>query len=351
MKCCPECFGDRGLRKSIFPSRTEEVGKCSFCESENVRLLDPRALSEYFGLLLAAYTTIPEENEESLQLVGHFRRDWGLFDHPKMDDHRSRNLLAEIFEDGNIVRRSFIPVPGSANRLGQWEKLRDELMYQNRFFPNADIDLIRLESLLPSLLVHADELPTRWFRARIQNGDQPYSPEEMGAPSRRLASHGRANPAGIPYLYLGSTPETAISEVRPHSGETVCVIDFTTRLDMKLVDLREPRKTVSPFLLEDTNGVIELRSDIPFLERLGQELTRPVVPQSAAIDYTPSQYLCEFIKKCGYSGVIYRSSVVEAGINLALFNPADAQVGRLAQYSVTSVSVNSTPKTPTPTHL
>jgi hypothetical protein len=38
-----------------------------------------------------------------------------------------------------------------------------------------------------------------------------------------------------------------------------------------------------------------MRSDLPFLERLGDELTRPVVPQAAAIDYTPSQYLSEFI--------------------------------------------------------
>ena len=51
------------------------------------------------------------------------------------------------------------------------------------------------------------------------------------------------------YLYLGSTPITAISEIR-------------------------------------------LRADLPFLERLGDELTRPVLPQSAALDYTPSQYLC-----------------------------------------------------------
>lgn len=43
---------------------------------------------------------------------------------------------------------------------------------------------------------------------------------------------------------------------------------------------------------------------------------RPVVPQAAAIDYTPSQYLCEFIKKCGYNGVVYLSSVIEGGDQL-----------------------------------
>ena len=165
-----------------------------------------------------------------------------------------------------------------------------------------------------------------WYRARIQTGDAAFTVDQMGAPPNRIASHGRANPAGIPYLYLGSTQGTAISELRPHTGEMVCVADFTTPPNLKLVDLRSPRKMVSPFLLEDAADIGRMRSDLPFLERLGDELTRPVVPQSAAIDYTPSQYLCEFIKKRGYEGVIYRSSVSD-GMNLALLiqrslNPA-----------------------------
>ena len=96
---------------------------------------------------------------------------------------------------------------------------------------------------------------------------------------------------------------------------------------------------LSPFLLADAVDIGKMRSDLPFLERLGDELTRPVIPQSAAIDYTPSQYLCEFIKRCGYQGVIYRSSVSN-GMNLALFEPARARCGAVNQYRVTRVSVD-----------
>ena len=95
---------------------------------------------------------------------------------------------------------------------------------------------------------------------------------------------------------------------------------------------------VSPFLLADAEDIVKMRSDLPFLERLGEELTRPVVPLAAAIDYTPSQYLCEFIKKCGYDGVIYRSSVGD-GMNLALFNPALAESGTVSQHRVTRVLI------------
>ena len=99
---------------------------------------------------------------------------------------------------------------------------------------------------------------------------------------------------------------------------------------------------VSPFLLEDAEDIGRMRSDLPFLERLGDELTRPVLPQAAAIEYTPSQYLCEFIKKCRYDGVIYRSSVSD-GINLALFDPGKAQAGGVTRHRVARVSVDVAP--------
>jgi len=336
MNCCAECFGDRDLRKSIIPLRSTEIGRCSCCGSENVAVLPPSQLTEYFELLTSAY----RKDQGGKLLIRWFREDWAMFEHPNMNDSRAMALLAEILDDGEIVQETFLPAGNfAADQLSEWEKLRDELMYQNRFFPEANIDLERLELLLSQLTLDADEVPSLWYRARLQTSEAPFVMAEMGAPPKRIASHGRANPAGIPYLYLGSTQGTAISEIRPHTGEMACVADFRTTNNLKLVDLRSPRKMVSPFLLEDAEDVGRMRSDIPFLERLGDELTRPVLPQAAAIDYTPSQYLCEFIKKCGYNGVVYRSSVGK-GMNLALFDPALAESGIVTQYRVARVSVD-----------
>lgn len=312
MKCCPECFGDRHLRKDI-SFKSIETGRCSYCESENVPVLAPSQLSDKFELLIETYR--PDQDGELL--VQWLRKDWGLFEHPLLTDSRATDLLAKILDDAKIVYQPFSPTNAlEATQLSEWEKLRDELMYHNRFFPNVNIDLKRLELLLSHLTLDANEIPSLWYRARIQNGDTTFTVADMGAPPKRTAPHGRANPAGIPYLYLGSTQAAAISETRPHTGEIAHVADFTTH-DLKLVDLRRPRKMVSPFLLEAAEDIGRMRNDLPFLEQLGEELTRPVLPQAAAIDYTPSQYLCEFIKKCGFDGVIYRSSVSD-GINLAV---------------------------------
>jgi len=331
--CCPECFDDRGLRNSIIPSLGPIRGICSFCGSENVDLVEPISLNAYFELIANVY----EPSQEGKSLVEWLMEDWQLFGHPRMDVAHAKELLGEILDDGQIVRKSFVPSSSySSKGLLQWETLRDEMMYQNRWFLDKNIDTDRLRQLLDLLL--AEDLPREWFRARIRVGDEMFLADQMGAPPKRLASHGRANPAGIPYLYLGSKPETATAEIRPHTGEVACVANFIIP-EIRAVDLRNPRKFVSPFILTDADEIGQLRADLPFLERLGDELTRPVLPQGAAIDYIPSQYLCEFIKKSGFDGVVYRSSVSD-GINLALFDPNIASVRSVLLYNVARVTVD-----------
>ena len=331
-RCCPECFDDRGLREQIFPFLGPMRGRCNYCGTHDVDLLEPRALAPYFELVVNVY----EPSAEGQSLAEWMKQDWQLFSHPAMDVAHTKELLADILDDGQIVRASFGPSPSyKSEGLLQWETLRDEMMYRNRWFLDMSLDTDRLRQLLDHL--PAAGLPRIWYRARIRSGDDTYAIDKMGAPPKRLASHGRANPAGIPYLYLGSKPETAAAEVRPHTGEVACVADFAIP-EIHAVDLRNPRKLVSPFILEDPNAIGQLRADLPFLERLGEELTRPVLPSGAAIDYIPSQYLCEFIKKSGFDGVVYRSSVSD-GINLALFDPAKATGGSVMIYHVSRVSV------------
>ncbi|MGO2034985.1 MAG: RES family NAD+ phosphorylase [Brevibacterium sp.] len=270
-------------------------------------------------MLLDCY--VPDDNGKSL--VALLAEDWRLFDHPVMDEAHAKELLAEILDDGGVVRQSFAPTDLLVDETPQrWEDLRDEMTHRNRWFLDEPINLDRLAELLQQLIAPPEvftEITDLWHRARLMSDEMPFSLDEMGAPPVRLAGHGRANPAGIRYLYLGSTDRTAVAEVRPHTGETACVATFLIP-SVQAVDLRAPRQSASPFILENAEQIAALRSGLPLLERLGEELTKPVQPISAAFEYIPSQYLCEFIKKRGYQGVLYRSSVSD-GVNLALFTP------------------------------
>lgn len=332
MLCCGGCFNDRGLRKEIIPSLSVQQGDCPTCDSKGVALVDAATLGEYFESLCGIYSAA----EEGEVLVDWLIRDWRLF---TVDRAVANNLLVEILDDGERVRAKVQPSARcDSESLDRWKQLRDELRSRNRFFPVTAFEHDRLEQLLSSLMFDDQDWQGRWYRARIEKSGAPYPPEEMGAPPARLASHGRANPPGIPYLYLGSTPDTAVAEVRPHPGEVVCVANVAVPRGLKIVDLRSPRELVSPFLLGDDSAIAPMRGDIAFLERLGEELTTPVLPNAAPIDYIPSQYLCEFIKKCGYVGVAYASSVT-IGMNVALFDPTIATIGEVTEYSVDSVEV------------
>lgn len=333
--CCANCIDDLHLRRQLIPALSKENGTCSYCGSENQPLVAPIELREQFELIIGVYTP----GADGKTLVEWLKEDWAMFGHVRMDVAHAKELLADILDDGDIVRGLFVAtLQSKSDALVHWEQLRAELMHTNRFFPTTVIDLSRLERLLPYLLLDEEDIPKVWYRARIQNAAEPFKLEEMGSPPKHLASHGRANPAGIPYLYLASKEITAISEVRPHAGDRVSVAKFTVPGGLKLVDLRHPRRTVSPFILPDENEVALLRGDIEFLERLGEELTRPILQKSAAFDYIPSQYLCEFAKKCGFNGVMYRSSV-DGGVNVALFEPEQATVVEVVSHHVRRVVV------------
>lgn len=333
MECCPDCIGDRWLKRELFPFKTSHTGNCSYCGNTDTMLVAPSTLSNVFETLIGIYI----KDTSGKSLVEWLKDDWAMF--PNMDIANSKELLSDILDDGEIVRQKFMPSPScTTDRLHTWEQLKNELMHENRFFPRIKFDDSRLEELLTQLIITSSELSHSWYRARLQKDETVFSIEEMGAPPKQLSTQGRANPAGIPYLYLASSPETAVSEVRPHTGELASVATFDLPENLKFIDLRNPRYAVSPFLLGDENEIALLRGDIEFLVRLGDELTRPIQPYKAAIDYIPSQYLCEFIKKCSFSGVIYRSSVGD-GINLALFNPALSEAVEVKGYSVSRILV------------
>jgi hypothetical protein len=312
--------------------KSKSIGTCGYCLSENVPLLELHELRDYFELLVGAY----EQDPAGRPLIYWLKQDWLLFTHPLMDDAHAKELLSDVLDDGEIVRTLFSPTAADPTvAVGDWTALREEMMHKNRWFLDTPIKTDRLANLLPHLVVELGAAD--WYRARLRSGGAAYEIHQMGAPPPRLASNGRANPAGIPYLYLGSHPETAAAEVRPHTGEQACVAVFEVPA-IRAIDLRDPRKHVSPFFLADSVSISQLRADLELLQKLADELTRPVLPHGAAIDYIPSQYLCEFIKKQKYDGVVYRSSVSD-GFNLALFDPSAANGKAVEHYSVDTVSV------------
>ena len=64
-------------------------------------------------------------------------------------------------------------------------------------------------------------------------------------PVAKRVKEGRANSSGIPVLYLASTEQTAISEIRPWVGSDVSVAQFRATRKLNAIDLTQGHDTLS----------------------------------------------------------------------------------------------------------
>src|SRR5437868_12317005 len=137
MRCCPECFGDRGLRKNIIPSVSPTRGQCDFCGSIDVDLIEPGKLANVFEMLASVY----ESDSDGKPLVEWMKSDWHLFSHPRLDDARANELLNCIFDDDAISGKTFAPSASyKSEALARWETLRNVLIFTPLYFVDDALD-------------------------------------------------------------------------------------------------------------------------------------------------------------------------------------------------------------------
>lgn len=292
-------------------------------------------LRQIFDNVFGAYQPSPC----GIPLYESLKKDWAIFNLP---DEKAKSLLQEIL--GSRVNVDGTHSPFQVNYpegKELWDEFRIELKETNRFFFETKfwIKLNRFDDLFFDLVVKKGEIQSRWYRARIQKNGM-WCDSEMGMPPIGLAKAGRANPVGIPYLYLGSSQKNVINEVKPQVGNKVTIANFSLSETVRIIDLRNPKTKLSPFSLDQIDDVAELREDVSLIEVLNSELSKPINREKADVDYLPSQYLCEFIKRRGYDGVVYRSAS-GYGANLALFseNLAKLECGKTVSTEVTKINI------------
>ncbi len=143
----------------------------------------------------------------------------------------------------------------------------------------------------------------------------PYSIARM-KPDVKFTGDGRINPKGIMSLYLASSKETAMSEVRPWMNAEISCARFVTSRPLRIIDcsVHEGKNLlnwdkISP---EQIQEAIWAQIDNAF--------SRPVSVGEEVLEYVPTQILAELFKSQGFDGIGYKSSLTDDGYNLALFD-------------------------------
>lgn len=170
-----------------------------------------------------------------------------------------------------------------------------------------------------------------------------FSSERM-KPIPAKATVGRANPAGIAFLYLASAVKTAISEVRPWIGSTLSVAQFRMLRNMRIVNLTlgHGQFGFGLLTLDQLEGAAPVDSETKrraVWTDIDNAFSRPVTRSEDVIEYVPTQILAEAFRDHGYDGVVYRSNFGDPGYNVALFDLDSAEAINCTPYEIEQIDI------------
>ena len=178
---------------------------------------------------------------------------------------------------------------------------------------------------------HISELKDAWRKWNKGIRFKGYNGKESTAPPAEKTPSGRANPANIRYLYLCEDKETPIYEMRPIIGQKLSIAKFKLNRDVKIYDL-----TFSSDI--SANGGSD---DTSLFQSIGVMFSVPNDGQEA--EYIPTQFLAEQIKRMGFDGLRFNSSLHSGGINVVLFNPEDCTAVSSDLIEVSDIKITSRP--------
>jgi hypothetical protein len=162
---------------------------------------------------------------------------------------------------------------------------------------------------------------------------RPYTFERM-KPLPDQAIAGRANPAGIPFLYLATEQDTALAEVRPWLGSEISLAKLKVIKDLSLINISTNQETNKSLHLDEP--IPEIREQIVW-SKIDNAFSKPISSQDNSTDYVPTQIISELFKNHGDDGIVYKSKLGK-GLNVVLFDIESAEVISCDLYSLDSMN-------------
>lgn len=141
-----------------------------------------------------------------------------------------------------------------------------------------------------------------------------FEPERM-KPSPFRAFEGRANPKGIPCLYVATSVKTAIGECRPWVGALVSVSQVKASRELKILNCTSEEKGGRIYFKEPPPEERERK----VWRDVDRAFAEPVTRTDDTAEYAPTQIIAELFMENGLDGLGYRSAL-GTGHNLALFD-------------------------------
>jgi len=320
MNCCAECFQDAQIRAII--KTNNQMGDCDFCGQKNTAIYSMESSSDLSDLI-SGVINVYEEADDGEPLFDVLINDWCIFNRTLPTAQKLvEGFCSIIGGDREHNHNVNVKIPHAyIENYGifsghSWGEFSEAIKTKNRFY-NGYFKADQFVSFL-SYSITKYAKGTTFFRARVWSDGHGYkTAAEMGAPPIGKRKSGRVNPEGIAVLYLTSDEKTALSEVRASAFDFVSVGSFRLKRDIHVVNI-SGLNNISPALY--SSGLESLAANTKIFGDIAKEIAKPLRRNDSSLEYLPTQYITEFIKSKGYSGVEFTSTMETGGNNIAVFD-------------------------------
>ncbi len=155
-----------------------------------------------------------------------------------------------------------------------------------------------------------------------------FNAENSGPPPKNKRKEGRLNTVDDDFLYLSYNYETALAEMRPIINQEYSVAECVTIKELKIVNLHNVNH----------ENKENLFTNFDLISRKVSEPNTEPNPQNESF-YKITQMLSHFFISKGFDGISFKSSILENGINLVLFDANNVKFVGSKIFKITNVKV------------
>ena len=329
MLICSNCFNDVELQISV-SNESSVFGICDACGQE-AYVVDIDIFADFFKELLHLF----QPAREGVDIVSLLQKDWDIF----VDDEVGKIIIAHFLSLDNYgydLNEKVGYVDAIKNDISTWDKIKREVREEKRFFANLSYfdgnNMIEANTTIPQ--------DTILYRARVIPSNRTYlTKNDMGCPPRGKATAGRANPLGIPYLYLCKNEETTYYEVRALYLDKLAIGSFKTTRDLNILDFTSALSLYYAYN-NSTISLSEVIAKQKILQLISSDLSKPLRRYDSELEYVPTQLICEYCKINGIDGICFNSSLHNGGVNVVLFDSSSAECIKVKSREIKDVHIS-----------
>ena len=347
-RLCMDCIGEPFLRREV--ERIGERGKCHYCENDGVTASNSEVADYIDTAFDQHYRRTPVEPdafEYSMIKEGfiNWEREgepaiWAISTAALIDENVAEDLR-RVLEERHFDMESAkageeCPFDENIHYIEQdaddveyrvnWHYFEEILKTESRFFSETVMDT--LENVFKELTAHRTRGGNSvileagpetdicsLYRARVFQSDSELNealkrPDiHMGPPPVALATAGRLNAHGISVFYGATKPSVAVGEVRPPVGSRVIVGEFSLLRKLRLLDVGALQASFIVGSIFDSMYIGQLER-AKFLERLSEQIARPIMPDDEPLEYLVTQVIADCLNNWQdptLDGILYPS--------------------------------------------